>query len=259
MIKLRHESQFPGLLVSVRNSVEAVTALVAGADVIDVKEPSAGPLGSADRHVIAEIVQAIEGRALVTAAMGELVDLTEANGTTELAPLAAGVSLFKIGLAGCGSKPDWQTHWRDSIAALIGNPKGNSPEAVAVVYADWRAANAPKPNDVLTTGAELGCPALLIDTWNKSAGTLFDIWPVDELRAFLKRVCDRRLAVVLAGSLTGDNIAQAVALGPELVAVRGAACNEGRGGVISAARVRALKHAVAECAIPRRFSQTVRS
>ena len=35
----------PGLLVSVRSAAEAATALAGGADLIDVKEPSRGPLG----------------------------------------------------------------------------------------------------------------------------------------------------------------------------------------------------------------------
>ena len=40
-------SNSPGLLVSVRSAAEAITALEAGADVIDVKEPSRGALGAA--------------------------------------------------------------------------------------------------------------------------------------------------------------------------------------------------------------------
>ena len=38
----------------------------------------------------------------------------------------------------------------------------------------------PQPRDVLRAAVDLGCPALLVDTWDKSAGTLFDHWPADE-------------------------------------------------------------------------------
>ncbi len=246
MIKLRHDLDFPGLLVSVRNSAEALTALAAGADVIDVKEPDHGPLGAADPRTIGEIVQAIAGRTPVTAAAGELIDLIPAERASQLEPIAAGVSLFKIGLAGCGCVPDWQARWRRAISDLRTQVTPQPPQPVAVVYADWQAANAPEPNDVLMAGAELGCPALLIDTWDKSAGSLFDLWPADDLRAFLERVRVRRLAVVLAGSLSGEHFSRAVDLEPDLVAVRGAACDAGRSGVVSAARVRKLKRAVAE-------------
>ena len=255
MINLQRESNLPGLLVSVRNQAEALTALAAGADVIDVKEPDQGPLGAADPQVIAGIVHVIAGRALVTAAVGELIDLIAAKRSGDLEPITAGVSLFKIGLAGCGNMPNWPSHWSEVIATLSGQPTARLPQAVAVVYADWQAANSPEPNDVLLAGAERGCPALLIDTWNKSAGTLFDIWPTNDLRAFLERVRERQLAIVLAGSLTSENVARAVALEPDLVAVRGAACDAGRGGVVSAARVHALKQTVARCAIPMHFSR----
>ena len=75
MLNLKRNSQSPGLLVSVRNVTEALTALEAGADVIDVKEPTRGSLGAADSATLAAIAQAVGGRAPVTAALGELTDL----------------------------------------------------------------------------------------------------------------------------------------------------------------------------------------
>ena len=69
----------PGLLVSVRNANEARTALSAGADVIDVKEPNRGPLGAADIGEIAAIVEAVQSRVPVTAAMGELWELLDTS------------------------------------------------------------------------------------------------------------------------------------------------------------------------------------
>ena len=35
---------------------------------------------------------------------------------------------------------------------------------------------------------ELGCPALLIDTWDKSAGNLLEHWSMDELTEFIAQV-----------------------------------------------------------------------
>ena len=62
-----------GLLVSVRNAAEATEALAGGASIIDVKEPSRGPLGRADADVTAAIAEAVAGRAPLTVACGELV------------------------------------------------------------------------------------------------------------------------------------------------------------------------------------------
>jgi uncharacterized protein (UPF0264 family) len=66
------------------------------------------------------------------------------------------------------------------------------------------------------------------------------------LRPFIHRVRETNIALVLAGSLTGDAIATAVGLGPDLIAVRGAACNAGREGTVSADRVASLKSAISQ-------------
>lgn len=249
-LDLSHVGRLPGLLVSVRDAAEATTALAAGADVIDVKEPANGPLGAADTPTIEAVVRAVDGLRPVTMALGELVELTAA-GPSRLGEVAiSGVSLFKIGLAGCGSNNDWQRCWRDVISGVVAlHGVGRPPRPVAVVYADWEAAAAPELNEVLRAATEIGCPALLIDTWDKTGGTLFDHWSLDSLRAFVARVQHHSMRIVLAGSLRGDDIARAAALGPDLVAVRGAACRAGRNSVVCGDRVRELKRTVGNHAI----------
>jgi hypothetical protein len=238
----------PGLLVSVRSVTEARTALAAGADVIDVKEPSRGPLGGADIEEIAAVVRTVESRVPVTAAMGELLALVDtARREAIYQSLPSGVSLFKIGLAGSGHLNDWQARWTKAISALADESTAPRAQAVAVAYADWQAADAPEPYRVLNAGIELGCPALLVDTWNKSGGGLFDHWPLTSLHDFVQRVQQQQMIVVLAGSLTGDQIRQAAALGPDLIAVRGAACATNRNGDVSFDRVHTLKQLVRSC------------
>jgi uncharacterized protein (UPF0264 family) len=239
MINWNFKSGRPGLLVSVRSAEEAMIALLAGADVIDVKEPSRGSLGAADDSVIAAVVRAVEGRAPVTAALGELVDLS-----SEACWNVPGVAMFKIGLAGCSKMPNWQATWRKAVAEFKASPDSISPQAVAVVYADWKAAGAPAPEDVLNAAATLRSPTLLVDTWNKSSGALFDHWSIDEIRSFMATVRAQTIKVVLAGSLAGESFAQAVALQPDLVAVRSAACESGRTGQVVAKRVRELKETI---------------
>jgi uncharacterized protein (UPF0264 family) len=238
----------PGLLVSVRNADEAITALAGGADVIDVKEPRRGPLGAADADTISSIVRAVNGLAPVTAALGELVELIGAQNGDCRPALADGVSLFKIGLARCAPLGDWRTRWHYAIDTIASSSCNEEPRPVAVAYADWRAAQSPPPRDVLSAAVELQCPALLIDTWNKSAGSLFDHWPSEDLRDFLAAAREQNLAVVLAGSLIGDGITAAAGLAPDLIAVRTAACDAGREGTVACERVQDLKRAIAAAA-----------
>ena len=51
-----------GLLVSVRNALEAEFAARGGANIIDVKEPARGPLGCADAQTLRNICDAIGQR-----------------------------------------------------------------------------------------------------------------------------------------------------------------------------------------------------
>lgn len=245
MIDLKLNFDRPGLLVSVRNDSEAVTAIAAGADVIDVKEPSRGPLGGADFAAIAEVVRVVDGRAMVTAALGELDELQQRAKQRTPVQLPAGVSLFKIGLAGCATRDDWRAEWQAAIDSVDCGTNNERPSPVAVVYADWKSAAAPTPDEVFRAAVDVGCPALLIDTWQKSTGSLFDHWNSSDLRVFLKRVQAAQILAVLAGSLSITSLPAALSLMPDLIAVRGAACDRGRNGAVSAMRVQELKQQIA--------------
>ena len=60
------------MLASVRTLDEALFALEAGADFIDLKEPSHGALGALDHAAVRVCVQAIGGRRPVSATIGDI-------------------------------------------------------------------------------------------------------------------------------------------------------------------------------------------
>jgi uncharacterized protein (UPF0264 family) len=232
------------LLVSVRNATEALAALDGGAAWIDVKEPARGALGAADAATIADVVRIVADRCPVSAALGELD-----SHTCELVrQIPHGVSLVKVGLAGCGvgyrerqaDQRDWREAWADVAAVL---PTGVA--LAAVVYADWQIAGAPPPSDVLAAALSIGCSTLLIDTFDKRGPALFNCWPVGELAEFTSEVRRAGLRLVVAGSLTLNTLELALQLAPDLVAVRGAACRAGREGEVDTVRVRELVDAIA--------------
>jgi uncharacterized protein (UPF0264 family) len=232
----REERGRVGLLVSVRSAAEALAALTGGADIIDVKEPSRGPLGAADATTIAEVLDAVNGQTPVTAAGGELADYMARPFWSGNLEIPRGLDLFKIGLAGCAAMKDRQRQFQRFIERHVGGPL---PAAVA--YADWQTAGSIEPAAVLQMSVVCGCRALLIDTWGKSAGTVFDHWNTADLAAFIAQARERGLIVALAGSLSLRNMSVAAGLGPDYVAVRGAVCEGGRTGVVSARLVAALR------------------
>lgn len=218
------------LLVSVRNVAEAMCAWEAGAALIDVKEPLRGSLGAADAGEIATVVEAVAGRVPVSAALGELVDWP-----TQGVELPGQLSFAKLGLAGCSSSTDWLDRWSAALKSL---PAGTKP--VAVVYADWRTAQAPRPKDVLQAARQLGCAAALVDTYDKTQGGLLDHWPLADLTDFVAAARDAGLLVVLAGSLTLTTIPRVLPVAPDYIAVRGAACRGPRSAEIHGELVRGL-------------------
>ena len=229
------------LLISVRSAEEADIALAAGVDLIDIKEPSQGALGAASAEQVTGILDLIGGQAPVSVALGELVDrLAQGGQISHQHSLAGSViarcQFAKLGLAGCAGLPDWPGRW---AAAL--QPLPPQVAAVAVAYADWQACAAPDPWQVLRQGALLRCKALLVDTFDKSAGSLPQLWPAASLAEFIDAAWSLHLLVVLGGSLSLTSLPWALSLQPDYIAVRGAVCEGGRTGSISAALVQAFR------------------
>jgi uncharacterized protein (UPF0264 family) len=220
----------PRLLVSVRDAAEAEAAVLGGADLIDVKEPANGPLGRADAAVTAAVVRAVARWVPVSAALGELRDCPLVRVTEELPPE---VDYVKWGLAGL--LPARWGHYLSGAKAFVPPWK-----AVAVAYADWMAAESPRPADVAAFAGDFNFPAFLLDTYQKDGTTLLDWLPAEQVAALVRRCHAAGVKVALAGSLGPAEIGRLRDVGPDWFAVRGAACSGGRDGRIDTWRVRQL-------------------
>lgn len=231
----RRGGETPGLLVSVRDAKEAAAALASGADVIDVKEPNAGPLGAASMETISAVIAAVAQAAPITVATGDLGD----DFPWEAAPPA--IAIAKLGLAGGVHQP-----WREQTARWIDRLPA-ATEGALVAYADWQAAEAPAPEEVLSQAIEIGCAGIVVDTWSKAGSCSLDLLDAERLRLLIGEAIAKQIVVVLAGSITLERLAEAASFGPTLVGVRGAACVGGRSGVVDAERVRAIVGRLGAC------------
>ncbi len=228
-----------GLLVSVRNAAEAEEALAGGADIIDVKEPSRGPLGRADPAAVLDVLRAVRKRALVSVALGELIDYSLdrghwSNGADLYAPIV------KVGLSGCRQRDDWRERTLDFERTVFAT---GQTKLVAVAYADWQRADSPPPYDVLELVAEqpkFRFFALLVDTWGKDGSSLLDWMPLTEVVAMCRRASAKHVWIALAGSLGVAQMRELLPAQPRIFAVRGAACVGGRSGEVKRDRVAAL-------------------
>lgn len=220
--------------MSVRNEGEALAAAAGGADLIDLKEPARGALGPVDHATALGVVRALDGVSTVTAAWGEL---REAQADRAV---PAGVSVVKVGLAGAA------TDWRSRVGELRDRLSRGVELAVAA-YADT-ASGSPRPLEVAGGIAGLGVRWLVIDTWDKAGGSSLDLLGAEALREVIDRARSGGARVVLAGSLRAETLAEAAAVGADVVGVRGAACRGGREGVIDTRLVAELRRRLdAEC------------
>jgi (5-formylfuran-3-yl)methyl phosphate synthase len=216
-------------LASVRDPAEAEIAVLAGADVIDVKDPAQGSLGAVDRGTSMAIVAAVAGRRPVSATIGDVpmdpVRVREAVADR----VTLGVDFIKIGLFPGGDP-------RATLAAL--EPLAQRKPLVLVLFAD-----AMPPFDAVAAAAAMGARGVMLDTREKCAGSLRTHLDHQALSLFVADAKAHGLMVGLAGSLASDDIAPLLALRPDLLGFRGAVCQGSRSAALdrdACAAIRAL-------------------
>jgi uncharacterized protein (UPF0264 family) len=226
------------LLVSVVDAGEARVAASAGADVIDVKDPSLGALGEAAPSVVRAVREATPPHLPVSAALGDGPFVPAAAATLAGDAAASGAAFVKLGLR--------ETSLAGAAASLRAI-RARLPDGVHLVvagFADFARAGAPHPLELPELAAAVGAQGCLLDTAVKDGRGLFHWLSDTELTAFVEACRARGLLSALAGSLRGVDVAHLVPIGPDLVGVRGAACVGDRvGGRVDAERVRALVRA----------------
>lgn len=202
------------LLASVTGPEEAEAAIAGGADLIDLKDPAAGPLGRLPDPAARAVLARVGGRRAVSATAGE----------EPLAGLAAlGVGLVKVEAARAPDPRSWP-----------------GLRLVAVLLAD----RAPDLGAVPGLAAA-GFAGVMLDTAGKEGGGLRAHVGDAALVEFVAAAREAGLLVGLAGSLTIDDVPPLMNVRPDLLGFRGALCAGGRLGPVQAERVSAIRSAMA--------------
>jgi uncharacterized protein (UPF0264 family) len=238
------------LLISVRSGAEAKIAAGNGADIVDAKEPGAGPLGAVGPEALGEILRALPGEVPLGVALGDVRTEGELELVLErLAPMARrGPVFLKLGFAGVPD-PARVTALLRAAGARAGRI-GPSVSVVAAAYADHHHAGSPSPDEVLAAAAAAAVAGVLVDTWGKDGRSLLDHVEAGRLRDWVRRAHRSGLLAAAAGSLGPDAIPALLVAEPDIVGVRGAACRGGRGGPLDPVRVRRLRAALDRRTVP---------
>lgn len=244
------------LLLTVTRPDEVATALDAGADLVDVKDPSRGALEAPGREALAEVADRLAGRAPLGVPLGDGPHRTDTLARRVETAVALGASYLKVGLlerpdrtrpegASSGTGPR-----RADAAVTVATARralrraGGDATLVAVTFADALAGSAPGPEALVELAAARGADGVMLDTLGKAGGSLLECLDPRRLERWCRAARARDLVTALAGGLDAASVGRLVRADPDVVGVRGGACAGGRDGRLEPGRCRALRRAV---------------
>jgi len=214
-------------LASVRDAAEAETALLANADIIDLKDPAQGALGAVDLETTRRVVALIAGRVPVSATIGDLPMQSEAIRYAVVERASCGVDYVKFGLFPGGDP-------QACFQAL--RPIAPRVRLILVLFADALPAF-----DALAAAAKMGATGIMLDTADKHAGSLLTHLDASGIARFVAHAKAHGLMVGLAGSLKAADVPELLTLSPDLLGFRGALCRGGRSASLDAASCASIR------------------
>lgn len=225
------------MLASVIDWRELETAIEAGADIIDLKNPRTGALGALPIESIRSLTARCGGRCPVSATVGDLPadpqQLTQAIGRTA----ECGVDYVKVGFFSAKNL----TRCLQTISGLTHRHK-----VVAVLFADREP-----PLERLGEFADSGFRGVMLDTAEKGGGGLLNHINLNQLDRFVSEVRALDMLSGLAGSLRLEDIPKLHYLLPDYLGFRGALCERHeRTAGIAPHRLREIHDALAQT-VPR--------
>lgn len=200
------------------NVEEALIALDAGADIIDLKDPNIGALGALPLITIRAIALQVNKRAVVSSTVGEhhqdIASLISIIQQTAL----SGVDIIKIAMA--------MTLANDLIAdvnfiCLVRKLKESNIQLVAVLFVDHNF-----DLKVLSNLKLLGFYGAMLDTAHKNGKSLIYYQPAEALKNFIQLCQQYQFVTGFAGSLYADSVINLVDLKPNYLGFRGGVCHD---------------------------------
>jgi (5-formylfuran-3-yl)methyl phosphate synthase len=214
------------LLVGPRSLEEVKSiATIPGIDILDIKNTQEGSYGAADPRITANVVSFVSDKDLLVSAT--LGDLSFKPGTAALAALGAvqaGAQILKAGLFGVKSR-DEGVEMMKAIKDVVRFAKPGV-KVLAGGYAEYEELDNLSMKDLISVAVETGCFGIMIDTYYKDRGSVFDVLGIKEISEAVKEAHKNGLIFVLAGSVQPDHISYLGQVAPDVVAIRGGLCKD---------------------------------
>ncbi len=210
------------LMVSVQNLEEALQALKGGADIVDVKNLQEALVGSAHPHVVRDVRNAIPMERHASVTLGVVPNQI---GTVAMAVYTAGVlraTSVKVGFM--------KTEYDAAVETLLAAREvldGFDTKLIGSLFADNPLYDGLDAHNMVQLAKDGKCDGFLIDTLTKDGRNLFDFLREDELRDMVVEGKEAGISTALSGHLTLNDLDELARINPDIVGVRGAACQKG--------------------------------
>jgi len=202
-----------GMLASVNSLEETRLILNTSVNIIDLKQPAQGALGALSTELVKQIVREVNHQKPVSATVGDLPMQPELISNAVNAMTETGVNYIKIGFFPGGD-------WPGTLLKLHQiSQKGH--QLIAVLFADTQPDIS-----IIKSLKNTGFTGVMLDTMDKSKGSLTQIMSASEIHAFVSTSKDADLLCGLAGSLKKEDIPELLNLKADYLGFRGALCEQ---------------------------------
>ncbi|ADQ14397.1 (5-formylfuran-3-yl)methyl phosphate synthase [Halanaerobium hydrogeniformans] len=227
------------LLISVQSISEAKKIKRSDFDILDIKNPNEGSLGTNFPYVIKGIREQFPDFPL-SAAGGDLPALPGLASQVAFGLAHLELDYIKLGLYGMQSVEAATDLLREAKRAVDMSGAKNI-KIIAAAFADFREANTFSPFLLNEVAAETGIDGVMIDTINKKNKSLFSFLKIKELKNFVEDGKKLNLITALAGSLNFNDLDKLREIKADIIGFRGAVCkNEDRSAEISPEKINSL-------------------
>ncbi|MEM4506161.1 MAG: (5-formylfuran-3-yl)methyl phosphate synthase [Ignisphaera sp.] len=227
------------LLVSIKDANEVEDAILGGADIIDVKDPSTGSLGLPEFAVLKDVVNIVKSYSSkeVSMALGDISGYCKKLSYVAFSASMLNVDYLKLGIA----LKDIDEIKRIIMSVSEAIDSLSRPKLVVVGYADFRYEGFIEPTVLIDIAIATKVQGVMIDTFRKNGINTFNLLTIDYLRNFVTFAHNQGLLAAIAGGINMEHLPLCAKLGFDVVGVRGAVCVGKRTDRISRERVKLFK------------------
>ena len=204
----------PKILLSVKD-IHEISKVINYADIIDLKNPNDGPIGSWTIKNIKEVVRKYNNNIILSATLGNLKDLSKVKKKLSVFD-SLGLNFIKIGCF-CKSIKDL-----NKFLKFFKNTKTSATIVLVFFAENYEIIN--NLNNYFETFKSYNIKNIMIDTKNKSSRGLFENLTLNKLQKILLKSHKFDISIGLAGKLQLCNLINLLFLNPNVIGFRGAIC-----------------------------------